>query len=86
MPKKLPHTTLNCSPDGSWITMHGDTGSVTINLREVMRGEMFAASPGRKRIISEWLKARDAEGEVSKIAAPDVPAGMRLGPRMKAKR
>jgi hypothetical protein len=38
--------------------MHGDTGSVTINLREVMRGELFAASPGRKRIISEWLKAR----------------------------
>jgi hypothetical protein len=66
--------------------MHGETGSVTINLREVMRGELFAASPGRKRIIAEWLRARDAEGEVSTIAAPDVPVGTRLGPRMKAKR
>jgi hypothetical protein len=51
-----------------------------------MRGELFAASPDRKRIIAEWLKARDAEGEVSNIAAPDVPVGTRLGPRMKAKR
>ena len=85
MPKR-PHTLLNCSPDGPWITMHGDTGSVTINLREVMRGELFAASRDRRRIISEWLKARDAEGEVSKIAAPDVPPGTRIGPRMRAKR
>jgi hypothetical protein len=66
--------------------MHGDTDSVTINLREVMRDEMFTASPSRKRIIAEWIKARDVEGEVAKIAAPDVPAGTRLGPRMKAKR
>jgi hypothetical protein len=57
MPKK-PHTTLNCSPDGPWITMTGDTGSVTINLREVMRGELYAANPDRKRIISQWLRAR----------------------------
>jgi len=64
----------------------GDTGSVTINLREVMRGALFAASRDRRRIISEWIKARDAEGEVSKIAAPDMPIGVRLGPRMKAKR
>jgi hypothetical protein len=66
--------------------MHGDTGSVTINLREVMRGELFAASRDRRRIISEWIKARDAEGEVGKIAGPDVPPGTRIGPRMKAKR
>jgi hypothetical protein len=66
--------------------MHGDSGSVTINLREVMRGELFAANPARKRIIADWLKARDAEGEVAKIAAPDVPPGTRIGPRMKAKR
>jgi hypothetical protein len=49
--------------------MTGDTGSVTINLGEVMRGELFAACAGRKRIIAEWIKARDAEGEVSNIAA-----------------
>jgi hypothetical protein len=49
----------------------GDTGSVTINLREVMRGALFAASRDRRRIISEWIKARDAKGEVSKIAGPD---------------
>ena len=85
MPKR-PHTLLNCSPDGPWITMHGDTGSVTINLREVMRGELFAASRDRRRIISEWIKARDAEGEVGKIAGPDAPPGTRIGPRMKAKR
>jgi hypothetical protein len=66
--------------------MHSDTGSVTINLREIMRGELYAASRDRKRIIAEWIKARDVEGEVSKIAAPDVPVGTRLGPRMKAKR
>jgi len=66
--------------------MHGDTGSVTINLREVMRGELFAASRDRRRIIAEWVKARDAEGEVGKIAAPDVPPGTRVGPRMKARR
>jgi hypothetical protein len=53
--------------------MHGDTGSVSLNLREVMRGEMFAASRDRRRIISEWIRARDAEGEVSNIAGPDVP-------------
>jgi len=52
MPKRS-HTELRCSKDGPWVTMRGDTGSVTINLREVMRGELFAASPGRKRIISE---------------------------------
>jgi hypothetical protein len=66
--------------------MHGGTGAVTINLREVMRGELFAASRDRRRIISEWIKARDAEGEVSNIGAPDVPTGTRIGPRMKAKR
>lgn len=65
--------------------MHGETGSVTINLREVMRGELYAASPDRKRIISQWLKARDAEGDVGKVAAPDVPPGTRVRPRMKAK-
>ena len=81
-----PHTSLTCSPDGPWVTMHGDTGSITINLREVMRGALFAASRDRKRIIAEWIKARDAEGEVSNIAAPDVPPGTRLGPKMKAKR
>jgi hypothetical protein len=59
MPKKPPHTSLSCTADGPWITMHGNTGAVTINLREVMRGELFAASRDRKRIISEWLKARD---------------------------
>jgi hypothetical protein len=80
MPKSA-HTELNCSSDGPWITMHGDTGSVTINLREVMRGELFAANPYRKRILAEWLRARDAEGEVGKIATPDVPPGTRLGPR-----
>jgi hypothetical protein len=52
MPKH-PHTELNCSPDGPWITMNGKTESVTINLREVMRGELFAANPSRKRIIAE---------------------------------
>jgi hypothetical protein len=66
--------------------MHGDTGSATINLHEIMRSELFAASPDRKRFISQWIKARDAEGKVTKIAAPDVPVGTRLGPRMRAKR
>jgi hypothetical protein len=73
-------------PRRPWVTMHGDTGSVTINLREVMRGELFAASRDRRRIIAAWIKARDAEGEVANIAQPDVPVGTRLGPRMKAKR
>jgi hypothetical protein len=51
-----------------------------------MRGELFAANRDRRRIIAEWIKARDAEGEVSKIAGPDAPPGTRIGPRMKAKR
>jgi hypothetical protein len=47
---------------------------------------LFAASRDWRRIISQCIKARDAEGEVAKIAAPDVPLGTCLGPRMKAKR
>ena len=76
---QTPPTSLQGSPDGPWVTTSGDTGSVTINLGGVMRGELYAASPDRRRIISEWMKARDAEGEVAKIAAPDVPPGTRLG-------
>ena len=61
MPKR-PHTELRYSPDGPWITMHGDTGSVTINLREVMRGELFAANRDWRRIISEWIKGPRRRG------------------------
>lgn len=35
-----------------------------------MRGELFAASPYRKRILAEWLKARDAEGRGRALLAP----------------
>jgi hypothetical protein len=84
MPKR-PHTELNCSPDGPWITIHGETGSLTVNFREVMRGEMFAASPSRKRIIGEWIKARDAEGTTANANPPDAPIGVKLGPRAKAR-
>jgi hypothetical protein len=35
---------------------------VTFNLREVVRGELFAAPPDRKRILAQWLRRAD-EGE-----------------------
>ena len=41
--------------------------------------------PDRKRLLAEWLKARDAEGETAKIVPPDERLGTRLGPRPKAK-
>jgi hypothetical protein len=50
-----------------------------------VRGELYAASTNRKRIIGQWIKARDAEGEVAKIAVPEVPVWTRLGPRMRQK-
>jgi hypothetical protein len=52
-------------------------------IRDLMPAERYS---DRRMIMSDWLKARDAEGEVAKIAAPDVPPGTRIGPRMKAKR
>jgi hypothetical protein len=86
MPKR-PHTELNCSKDGPWISIRGKESALTFSLREFIRDLMPAEQySDRRRVMSEWLKARDAEGEVAKIAAPDVPAGTRLGPRMKAKR
>ena len=83
---KRPHTELNCSKDGPWLTLHGDTGSVTFNLREMIREQLFAARPDRKRLLAQWLKARDAEGETAKIVPPDEPLGHRLGPRLRARR
>jgi hypothetical protein len=37
--------------------------------------------PDRKRILAQWLKAR----ERAKVVAPDVRLGVKLGPRMKGK-
>ena len=84
---KKPHTELQCSPDGPWLTLQAKNASVTFNLRELVRDLMPAqSSPGRRRLLAEWLRDRDAEGEVAKIAPPDVPVGVKLGPRMKARR
>jgi hypothetical protein len=86
MPKRS-HTELSCSPDGPWITIRGKEASLTFSLREFIRDLMPAERySDRRMIMSDWLKARDAEGEVTNIAAPDVPPGTRIGPRMKAKR
>jgi len=61
MPKHN-HTELNCSPDGPWLTLRSGANSLTLNLREIIRGEMFAAgSSGMKRTMAGWLKERDAE-------------------------
>jgi hypothetical protein len=84
MPKRS-HTELSCSPDGPWITIRGKEASLTFSLREFIRDLMPAERySDRRMIMSDWLKARDlkardAEGEVAKIAAPDVPPGTRLG-------
>ena len=74
-------------PDGPWTTIHAGARCLTFSLREMVRGLMPAEiSHNRRRTMTQWLKARDTEGAVAKIAAPDVLSGTRLGPRMKAKR
>jgi hypothetical protein len=83
---KRPHTELNCSPDGPWITLQGKNASLTFNLRELIRDMMPAQSvAGKRHLMAEWLRDRDAEGD-AKISPPDVPIGVKLGPRMKGRR
>ena len=81
MPKH-PHTELNCSPDGPWLTLRHGEHSLTLNLREIIRGEMFAAgSSGMKRTMAGWLKDRDAEGKQEPFGEPPTKNERRAAPK-----
>ena len=83
MPKR-PHTELRCSKDGPWITLHGEQSSLTFNLRELVRGLMPAERYAhRRRVMAEWVKARDAEGKGEPVKVPPGKVGERLGPLRK---
>jgi hypothetical protein len=83
------HTELNLSPDGPWLTIRDGDVSLTLNLREIIRGQMFAAGPtSMKRTMAAWLKARDAEGKPEAVQDPPpenerkpIPASRRIPPR-----
>jgi len=83
MPKR-PHTELRCSKDGPWITLHGEQSILTFNLRELVRGLMPAEHYAhRRRVMAEWVKARDAEGKGEPVKVPPGKVGERLGPLRK---
>ena len=80
MPKR-PHTELHCSPDGPWITLRSHGSSLTFSLRHLVRELMPAeSSSSRRRIMPEWLKARDAEIQQELIDPPDIEIGERRAP------
>ena len=55
---------------------NGEDGSVAFNVRQIARQEMFAADPGNvRRILGQWVRARDAEGNEASIVPPDIKAG-----------
>jgi hypothetical protein len=71
---------------GPWIILNTAIGGTGFNLRLLIRDLMAAQPASRKRVMARWVKDRDAEGETAKISPSDVPIGVKLGPRMKARR
>jgi len=70
MPKKS-HTELNCSPDGSWLTIRDGERSAIYNVRDLLRARMCEAGTGSdKRVIGAWLKAREAKGKRESLKDP----------------
>jgi hypothetical protein len=87
MPKK-PHTELNCSPDGPWITLHAGHRHLTFNLRYLIRELMPAQHADRRRTMAHWLQAREAEQRGEPALPPPkanarkpIPASRRIPPR-----
>jgi hypothetical protein len=80
MPKR-PHTELRRSLDGPWITLRSHGGSLTFSLRHLVRELMPAeSSSSRRRIMAEWLKAREAEIRQELIDPQDIELGERRAP------
>ena len=80
MPRRN-HTELHCAKDGPWITLRSDHTSLTVNLRHLVRDIMPAQGPGRRHVMAQWLKAREAEDKEESIKPPPGKVGERIPPR-----